>query len=106
MEESKLRYECAGFKCEAGATSCCCRRVLYSQPDFVAVESLLEAHCHAREFQVLLLPKFYCELNFIKQCWGYAKWKYREFPPSSKEADLEKNLLASLEMVSIQSMRK
>ncbi|KAM6489428.1 hypothetical protein JOM56_015145, partial [Amanita muscaria] len=39
-------------------------------------------------------------------CWGYAKRKYREFPPSSKEADLEKNLLASLEMVSIQSMRR
>jgi hypothetical protein len=106
VRESKLRYECVGFKCEAGATSCCCRRALYSQPDFVAVESLLEAHCHARGFRVLLLPKFHCELNFIEQCWGYAKRKYREFPPSSKEADLQTNLLTSLEMVSIQSMRR
>jgi hypothetical protein len=106
VKESKLRYECSGFKCEAGATSCCCRRALYSQPDFVSVESLLETHCHAHGFQVLLLPKFHCELNFIEQCWGYAKRKYREFPPSSKEADLEKNLLASLEMVSIESMRR
>jgi hypothetical protein len=106
VRESKLRFECAGFKCLPGVTSCCCRRVLYSQPDFVAVESLLEGHCHARGFQVLLLPKFHCELNFIEQCWGYAKRKYREFPPSSKEADLEKNLLCSLEMVSLESMRR
>jgi hypothetical protein len=106
IRESKLRTECAGFKCVAGATSCCCRRMLYSQPDFVAVESLLEGLCCARGFQVLLLPKFHCELNFIEQCWGYAKQKYREFPPSSKEADLEKNLLCSLEMVSLESMRR
>jgi hypothetical protein len=31
---------------------------------------------------------------------------YREFPASSKEADLKKNLLSSLEMVSLVSMRK
>ncbi|KAF8221017.1 hypothetical protein L208DRAFT_1536349 [Tricholoma matsutake] len=99
-----LHCKYVGFKCEAGATSCCCRWALYSQPDFVAVESLLEAHCHARGFRVLLLPKFHCELNFIEQCWGYAKRKYQEFPPSSKEADLQTNLLTSLEMVSIQSM--
>jgi transposase len=72
----------------------------------VGVESLLEAHCHAGGFEVMFLPKFHCELNFIKQCWGYAKWKYREFPPSSKEADLEKNVLAALEMVSLVSMCK
>ena len=106
VKESKLHFECAGFKCVAGATSCCCRHVLYSQPDFVAVESLLEGHCHVRGFQVLLLPKFHCELNFIEQCWGYAKRKYWEFPPSSKEADLKKNLLCSLEMVSLESMRR
>jgi hypothetical protein len=89
-----------------GVQNCCCRRVLYSQPDFVAVESLLETHCHARGFEVLLLPKFHCELNFIEQCWGYAMQKYREFPASSKEADLERNLLAALEMVSLDKMRR
>jgi hypothetical protein len=106
VEQSKLQYECPSFKCKPGATSCCCRQALYTQPDFVAVESLLEAHCQSRNFGVLFLPKFHCELYFIEQCWGYAKRKYREFPPSSKEADLEKNLLASLGMVSLVSMRK
>jgi hypothetical protein len=105
-KESNLRFECPGFKCKPGVTNCCCRRALYSQPDFVAVESLLETHCRSRGFQVMLLPKFHCELNFIEQCWGYAKRKYREFPPSSKEADLERNLLAALDMVSLESMRK
>ncbi|KAF8241113.1 hypothetical protein L208DRAFT_1229977 [Tricholoma matsutake] len=73
-------------------------------PDFVAVESLLETHARVRAFEVLFLPKFHCELNFTEQCWGYAKWKYREFPSSSKEADLGKNLLAALEMVSLDKM--
>jgi hypothetical protein len=74
--------------------------------NYDSVESLLEAHCKSRNFGVLFLPKFHCELNFIEQCWGSAKRKYREFPASSKEADLEKNLLASLGMVSLVSMRK
>ncbi|KAF8240327.1 hypothetical protein L208DRAFT_1049715, partial [Tricholoma matsutake] len=52
------------------------------------------------------LIKFHCELNFIEQCWGYAKRKYCEFPPSSKEADLERNLLAELEMVSLDKMHR
>jgi hypothetical protein len=106
VEESKLRYECTGFKCKPGVTNCCCRRVLYSKPDFVAVKSLLETHCQSRGFQIMLLLKFHCELNFIEQCWGYAKRKYREFLPSSKKADLEKNLTAALGMVSLESMRK
>ena len=104
--ESKLWYECPGFKCKPGVMDCCCCCALYSQPDFVAVESLLEIHARVHGFEVLFLPKFHCELNFIEQCWGYAKRKYREFPASSKEADLERNLLAALEMVSIDKMHR
>jgi len=106
VKESRLRAECKGFKCEPGATSCCCRRVLYNQPDFMNTESLLEARCRECGFTVIFLPKFHCELNFIEQCWGYAKRLYRRFPPSSKEADLEHNMLDALENVPLESMRK
>jgi hypothetical protein len=106
VTEAKLQYECPSFKCKPGIEDCCCRQVLYSQPDFVAVESLLETHVHAQGFEVIFLPKFHCELNFIKQCWGFAKQKYHKFPGSSKEADLERNLLAALEMVSLDKMHR
>ena len=68
-----LRAQCKDFKCAKGATSCCCRRILYNQPDFVDVKSNLEIICETRGFQVIFLPKFHCEINFIEQCWGYAK---------------------------------
>ena len=102
---SKIQAECVGFKCKKGATNCCCCHILYNQPDFVKVESLLETHCKARGFQVIFLLKFHCELNFIEQCWGYAKRIYHMYPISSKEADLEANLLCTLDSVPIASMR-
>jgi hypothetical protein len=94
------------FSCKPGANDCCCRRILYNQPDFINVESILETVCKARGVKVLFLPKFHCELNFIEQCWGFAKRRYRLLPPSSKEDDLEKNLIASLEDVSVIQMRR
>lgn len=102
----KLLAQCAKFKCTKGATDCCCRRILYNQPDFVNVKSNLEITCEARGFQVIFLPKFHCEINFIEQCWGYAKRVYRHFPVSSKEADLEANVLKALESVPLTSMRR
>ena len=100
------RAECPKFKCKPGATDCCCRRILYNEPDFVNVPSLLEIECNSRGFQVLFLPKFHCELNFIEQCWGFAKRTYRKYPESSKEADLEKNVIDALASVPIESMRR
>jgi transposase len=72
----------------------------------VEVESLLETYCKSHGVAVIFLPKFPCELNFIEQCWGYAKRIYWHYPPSSKEADLEQNLLVALESVPVESMRK
>ncbi|KAF7333551.1 hypothetical protein MSAN_02420000 [Mycena sanguinolenta] len=101
-----LKAECKKFKCPPGRTDCCCRRILYTQPDFVNQKSLLEEHCAARGYQVIFFPKFHCELNFIEQCWGFAKRIYRMFPASSKEEDLERNMNAALDAVPIETMRK
>jgi hypothetical protein len=106
VEESKSLTQCKNFKCTDKKANCCQRRTLYNQPDFVCVKSLLETMCEAQGFRVLLIPKFHCELNFIEQCWGYAKRIYRHYPASSKEANLECNVLAALESVPLESMRK
>ncbi|KAF9505209.1 hypothetical protein BS47DRAFT_1334384 [Hydnum rufescens UP504] len=101
-----LCAQCPEFKCPSGAMDCCCRRLLFSQPDFINVNSLLEAHCAERGFTVIFLPKFHCELNFIEMCWGFAKRLYRELPPSSAVEDIERNMVNSLESIPITSMRR
>jgi len=104
---SKLRAECKGFKCAPAETQCCCRRILYAQPDFADVESLLEKHCRDRGIHaVLFLPKFHCEINFIEQCWGRAKSIYRTYPPSSREEDLKANTIRSLNGIPLAMMRR
>jgi hypothetical protein len=103
---SNVRAECKSFKCTPGATDCCCRRILYNQPDFANVPSLLESTCKTRGFKVIFLPKFHCELNFIEQCWGYAKRLYRLNPESSREDILQRNALKALEAIPLDTMRR
>nr|GAT48525.1 predicted protein [Mycena chlorophos] len=105
----KRLTECPGFKCvdlDPDAPACCCRRLLFNQPDFFTVKSILEETCAARGVEVLFLPKFHCELNPIEMVWGYAKWLYRLKPESSKEEHLEATTLDSLSHVPLQFMRK
>jgi hypothetical protein len=103
---SKMQAECKGFKCAPGGTNCCCRRILYNQPDFANVDSLLETICVARGILVLFLPKFHCELNFIEQCWGRAKSVYRTYPESSRKDRLEDNTITTLESIPLSMMHK
>jgi hypothetical protein len=93
-------------KCRAGSKDCCMCRIMFHQPDFIEAKSLLETMAKSYGFEVLLLPKYHCELNPIEQCWGYAKRLYRHNPPSSREEDLEKNTIAALNAVPIVSMRR
>ncbi|KAJ8595645.1 hypothetical protein M405DRAFT_806819 [Rhizopogon salebrosus TDB-379] len=67
---------------------CCCRRLLYNQPDFVDIKSNLELACGIRGYE------------------GYAKRMYRQFSPNSSEAVLEQNMLKALDAVPLTSMRK
>jgi hypothetical protein len=106
-DPSKLKAQCGkSFNCPPGRTDCCCWRVLYCEADFVNQKSLLEEHAAARGFNVLFLPKFHCEINFLEQVWGYSKRIYREFPASTAESDLERNALAALDSVPLFSMRR
>ena len=67
IAESRLKAQCnSKFDCpDKGQTNCCCCRVLYNQPDFVEVESLLKTYCKSCGIAVIFLLKFHCELNFI-----------------------------------------
>lgn len=103
---NRLKAQCKNFKCPPNMTDCCCHRLLYTQPDFANVESRLEKICCEHRFQVLFLPKFHCELNFIEQCWGYAKRLYRCYPESSKDSNLECNVVQALDSVPLTSMRR
>jgi hypothetical protein len=102
----KLKAACKGFKCPPGATECCCRRVMYTQPDFTNVPSVLEEHCTKRGVRVIFLPRYHCELNFIEQVWGYAKRLYRMYPASSDIDNLEHNTVESLDSVPLDCMRR
>lgn len=94
------------FKCAPPKLTCCCRRLLYNQPDFRDVETILEKHSRENGCRVIYLPKFHCDLNPIEQCWGAAKREYRMCPHSSSEADLEKNVLAALDSISLLTIRR
>jgi len=106
IEEAKLCAECKGFKCMPPTINCCCCRVLYNQPDFVHVTTILENTCNTRGFRVIYLPKFHCELNFIEQCWGYAKRIYWLNPPSPCEDLLKKNVIAALDCIPLATMQR
>ncbi|KAG1856322.1 hypothetical protein C8R48DRAFT_749228 [Suillus tomentosus] len=95
VDASKLCAECKDFKCltDSGGV-CCCRQLMYIQPDFVNVN-----------FDVIFLLKFHCELNFIEQCWGITKQLYQMKDRSSSEEVLERNVIESLDAVPMESMR-
>ncbi|KAJ7437667.1 hypothetical protein B0H11DRAFT_2361396, partial [Mycena galericulata] len=104
------KAECLNFQCAVDADGhhgdCCMRRMLFNEPDFAAVQSLLEDQCSSQGIAVIFLPKFHCELNPIEQCWGYAKRLYRLCPESSREEDLEKNMLDSLDAIPLICIRR
>jgi hypothetical protein len=104
----KMKAQCRKkfSDCLPGATQCCCHRALFNEPDFKFSESILEAEVQAQGFEVIFLPKFHCELNPIEQCWGYAKRNYWLLPESSKEEDLEKNIIKCLNEIPLITIQR
>lgn len=94
-----LRAQCPGFKCKEGETDCCCRRILFCQPDFAnqksALQELIERRGHICDFY----PKYHCELNFIEMYWGAAKFLYRKTEKTSGIEQMRVNVKKCLDEV-------
>ncbi|KIJ26477.1 hypothetical protein M422DRAFT_139805, partial [Sphaerobolus stellatus SS14] len=78
---------------------CCCRRLLFMQPDFCSQKSQLEEYITFRGHICDFYPKFHCELNFIEQYWGAVKYIYRQTLRTSDISEMEKNVLECLDQV-------
>jgi len=106
VDAGKLPAQCKDFKCPPDADRCCCRRLLYNQPDFANVKSILQEHCERQGFLVQILPKYHCELNPLEMVWGRSKFHYQLSPPSTKEEDLHRNVVKALDTVTLTKMRR
>jgi hypothetical protein len=91
-----LRAQCPDFKCPPGRTDCCCRRLLFLQPDFISQKSQLEEEITSRGHLCDFYPKYHCELNFIKQYWGAAKLRFREAKRAVTVKEMEHVVIACL----------
>jgi hypothetical protein len=102
----KLNGECKGFKCKPGATACCCHRILFLQPNFVQQKPKLAEYIekcgHICDFYL----KYHCELNFIKQYWGAAKYQYRGTPCTHLMDKMRENVQASLDNVPLSQIQR
>ncbi|KAF8233946.1 hypothetical protein L208DRAFT_1264613 [Tricholoma matsutake] len=94
-----LNAQCEEFKCEPRQTDCCCRHLLSVQPDFALQKSQLKEFVTSRGHICDFYPKYHCELNFIEQYWGASKYCYRLMAQTTNIAEMEKNVLASLDDV-------
>ncbi|KAI0265290.1 hypothetical protein BC834DRAFT_988786 [Gloeopeniophorella convolvens] len=101
-----LKAQCKNLKCPPGRTDCCCRRVLFSQPDFMSQKSQLEEAVELRGHICDFYPKYHCELNFIEQYWGAAKLEFRKQTRALTLKDMEKNVIKSLDSIPILQIRR
>jgi len=66
-----LRLQCKG--CPESNRSCCARRVLAHQPDFLEQRNNLAITVEDAGDIADFYPKYHCELNFIERVWGETK---------------------------------
>jgi hypothetical protein len=104
--ERDLLAQCPGFRCPPGRVDCCCRRILFSQPDFVSqrpqLQELIESRGHLCDFY----PKYHCELNFIEQYWGAAKLRFRMAGRAATIEQMENKVIQCLDDISILHIRR
>ncbi|PKK57556.1 hypothetical protein RhiirC2_721147 [Rhizophagus irregularis] len=63
-------------------TTCCARRVISLEPDFIAQKGAIEELIEKAGHKYIFFPKFHCELNFIERRCLHTILKYAK---SSKE---------------------
>ena len=80
--EGGMRHDCKSKKSKKDRShignSCCARRLLSVQPDFLEQKSRLQEEIEKRGHLCLFFPKYHCELNCIEYRWGRAKWFTRK----------------------------
>ncbi|KAJ7181650.1 hypothetical protein C8R43DRAFT_1083839 [Mycena crocata] len=101
-----LNGACAKACFDSPNTSCCCRKILFCQPDFVQQKSALEELIISRGHLCDFYPKYHCELNFIEQYWGAAKYRYRNTPTTSNFNEMRANVFKSLDDVPLEQIRR
>lgn len=104
-EEGGLHAQCPDFKCLPNCTDCCCQHILFNQADFTAqkpkLQEFIDSHSHLCNFY----PKYHCELNFIEQYWGAAKFSYCVAMQSTTLKDMETAVKESLDSVPLLQIR-
>jgi len=104
--EGGLPADCAGPKRPEGPASCCCRHLLFTQPDFASQKALLEEHIESRGHLCDYYPKYHCELNFIEQYWGAAKFRFRVAGRARTLGEMEKKMVACLDDIPLEQIRR
>jgi hypothetical protein len=104
--EGGLHAQCPNFRCPPGRTNCCCRRLLFSQPDFINQKSQLQELVESRGHLCDFYPKYHCELNFIEQYWGAAKLRFRSMERATTLEKMEKQVKSSLDDVPLLQIRR
>jgi hypothetical protein len=97
----RLRGKCK--KCSSD--NCCGKRILELQPDFQQQKSLVQEVIEAAGHLCILLPKFHCELNFIKFFWGAVKKYLRDHCDYTFDT-LKENMLKALKSVQLQTVQR
>jgi hypothetical protein len=101
-----LPVECKGPKCPEGQSGCCCRHILFTQPDFISQKPQLQEHIESRGHLCDFYPKYHCELNFIEQYWGAAKLRFRVAGRARTLNEMERKMLACLDDVPLDQIRR
>jgi hypothetical protein len=104
IDTNGIRGVCKS-KCEVGATTCCCQRIMASQPDFKSQKSLVQEVIEEAGHLCIVLPKYHCELNFIEFFWGAVKRYLHEHCDMTFDT-LKRNMSNALASVHLSTIRR